>query len=174
MNTHRDDFWVDVTAQIKTYADLRQGDIILAGGTVLGGFLAEVTRRGAVDGPAKEVRLRAFDGHQESGPIDQPFNNDGRADLVLRRWSELTERPYTVELWHDDMTTDCFRTFVTVPMGNDSSEVREAVRLARAEYLQESGWTEKDARNSDLRPLCVMRGRVYQEDIPGDAYPEAP
>lgn len=153
--------WIDVSAQVKTYGDLRPGDLVLShegwlrfrvlGDTAMG-ELSYVTRNGVPGHIAKHHKFTDLGG-------------------VLRRWDRLEKLPYTVELCYDSDTgigtqDEVWRGFVEVEARDSNKwEVTEAIKQAQNQCVVDNGWTP-DMQMPRLDVVCVMRGHVWQEEIP--------
>lgn len=130
--------WIDVTARVKTHADLKRGDLFV--------------------GEHRALQLRKTRIHP-----DVPFKYDGLS--VLRRWDRCDPRPYTVELEYDDGSF--WRGFVEVSVAPTTLEIEigRAIEAARRQCAEDNNWGSVEHLQT-LEVRCVMRGHIEQEELP--------
>jgi hypothetical protein len=153
MKGHPDLLWVDISASIKTLADLLPGDVLVEGGT-------KYTRAHGVS------QVRGNDVIVDTGSYffaDRPL---GKGWVVLRRWDRLEKLPYTVVLIYVNSDAGPAETFLgwadVDPALDDWHTKREAIRQVVEKCAKDNKWTFEQA-TEETCDAAVFRGHLTQE-----------
>lgn len=149
--------WVDVSASVKTYGDLRPGDLVLD---------ADGEPRFRVLGitPLGELQYRGAR-TQVPGRVSPHIGFAGYGGGILRRWDRLEKLPYTIVLRYDD-GEGVWVGFVWVDASTpEDIRVETAISLAKSECMKDNDWNSEADQTCEIEVVCVMQGQCWTEEI---------
>jgi len=135
--------WVDVSASIKTHADLKPGDLFVSA---------------CQEDPPKGMLLKGTRVTPE-----MPWDHPGLA--VLRRWDRLEKLPYTVVIRYDD-GEGSWVGFVWVD-ASTAEDIRAEVAIgqARIQCMKDNNWDTLANMTRQMETVCVMQGQCWTEEF---------